>query len=98
MASAYWFARRFPVGHPRNAMAPVSREGWLVALGFIGGMMLAGLGFVGFAVSGSPVLGVVFFVVVAALSAWGFIKAAKDRGDHQRTVDDYRKRGSGSPV
>ncbi len=27
--SRYWFARRFPVGHPRNAMAPVSTEGFV---------------------------------------------------------------------
>jgi hypothetical protein len=89
--NAYWFARRFPVGHPRNAMAPVSREGRLVALGFLLGMMVGGVGFVGLAISGLPIPGVLFFVVLAALSGWAFIKAAVSRGDHQRTVDDYRR-------
>jgi hypothetical protein len=35
----FWFARRFPVGHPRNAMAPVRREGWLVVLAFVAGLI-----------------------------------------------------------
>ena len=41
----YWFARRFPVGNPRNAMAPVSEQGWNVVRRFIawmvGGAILA---------------------------------------------------------
>jgi flagellar biosynthesis protein FliP len=31
----YWFARRFPVGHPRNAMSPINEQGWNVVRKFI---------------------------------------------------------------
>lgn len=33
-----WFARRFPVGNPRNAMSPVNRAGYAVVVGFVGAM------------------------------------------------------------
>jgi hypothetical protein len=38
-ARAYWFAR-VP---GRNKMVPVTREGWLVAAGFVAGMFGSGL-------------------------------------------------------
>jgi len=87
----YWFARRFPVGHPRNAMGPVSREGWLVAWAFVASMVIGGLGFLGLALSGSPLLGVVIFVVLAASGMGLFIGLASRKGDAQHTVEDYRQ-------
>ncbi len=32
MSNQYWFARRFPVGHKSNALAPVTKEGRMVGL------------------------------------------------------------------
>ncbi|OEO32464.1 hypothetical protein VW23_011645 [Devosia insulae DS-56] len=86
----YWFARRFPVGHPRNAMGPVSREGWLVAWAFVASMAIGGLGFLGLALTGSPLLGIAIFVVLAASGMGLFISLAGRRGDTQHTVEDYR--------
>lgn len=92
----YWFARRFPVGHPRNAMAPVTPEGFAVVKTFvtwmIGGALVAvillALGFtvVPFAWIAAPIV----FVGAAAYGGWSFIRAAQGRGDHNHTVDDYK--------
>jgi len=94
----FWFARRFPVGHPRNAMAPVSREGWLVVCGFVAAMLIGGAAFVALSVGGMPVLGIVTFVAVAAIAGGTFIALSVRRGDHQRTVADYRRTRAGAPT
>jgi hypothetical protein len=101
----YWFARRFPVGHRRNAMSPVTPEGFRVAWTFVwwmvGGaaawIVLLGIaGWVGSTSGFGPLtfvlgaLGLVVFLACAIYGAWYFISQAKDRGDHQHTVDDYK--------
>lgn len=88
--SEYWFARRFPVGHSRNAMSPVSREGWLVVLAFLASMAVGGTAFAALAATGSVVLGAVLFAVVAALAGSMFITAAIAKGDRNHTVAEYR--------
>lgn len=90
MVAKYWFARRFPVGHPRNAMAPISREGWLVVWAFVASLAIGALGFLGLTLSGSPLLGIVIFVVLAASGMGLFVGLASRKGDAQRTVEDYR--------
>lgn len=97
MANRYWFARRFPVGHPRNALAPVTPEGHAVVRDFVlwmaGGVVLAvllllvGLTVVPFA----WVLAPIAFIACAVYAAWKFITTAQGRGDHQHTVDDYKQ-------
>lgn len=92
----YWFARRFPVGSPRNAMSPVTPEGFRVAWIFVGWMVggavaaaalvLLGLFTVPFIAFAAPVV----FIACAIYGAWYFISQAKNRGDHQHTVDDYK--------
>lgn len=86
----YWFARRFPVGHPRNTMGPISRGGWLVACAFIASMAVGGLAFLGLALSGSPLLGIAIFVVLAATGMGTFITLSYRKGDTGHTVEDYR--------
>jgi hydrogenase/urease accessory protein HupE len=86
----YWFARRFPVGHPRNAMAPISREGWLVVVAFVASLAIGALGFLGLALSGSLLLGVAIFVVLAASGLGLFVSLASRKGDAQHTAEDYR--------
>ena len=101
----YWFARRFPVGHPRNAMSPVTPEGFKVAYTFVWWMVggaaaaIALLGLAGWAAYGTnfgplswvlAVLAPIAFVACAAYGAWYFIKEAQNRGDHQHTVEDYK--------
>ena len=94
--SKYWFARRFPVGHPRNAMSPVTPEGFRVVYMFlawmIGGAIAAGVvAALGLWVPYLWVLAPIVFVCCAAYGGWYFIKEAQNRGDHQHTVDDYKQ-------
>ena len=92
----YWFARRFPVGYPRNALAPVSPEGWRVVNTFIGWMVGGAVGAVVVALLGLFVvpwlwvLAPFVFVGCAAYGAWYFISQARGRGDHNHTIDDYK--------
>jgi hypothetical protein len=41
MADPVWFARRYPVGDTRTAIAPVSRDGWRTMYIFVGCLVLA---------------------------------------------------------
>ncbi len=86
----YWFARRFPVGHPRNAMAPVSQEGWWVVWVFVAAMAVGALGLIFLGLNGQIVSGIAMFVVMALLGGGMFIGMAQTRGDKGRTVEDYR--------
>jgi hypothetical protein len=94
--SEFWFARRFPVGHPRNALAPVSREGWLVAIGFVAAMALGALALLLLAWAGRPWAGVIVFVVMAFAAGAAFIGIAQRKGDGRRTVEDYRQARTGA--
>lgn len=87
----YWFARRFPVGHPRNAMAPVSWKGWAVALVFVVAMTIGGLAFALLAVDGRVIAGATIFALSAILGGGWFIAMTVSKGDRTRTVEDYRK-------
>ena len=93
--SDFWFARRFPVGHSRNAMAPVSREGWLVVASFIASMLLGGVAFVALAVSGDVIIGAAVFAAVAIFGGGAFVTAAMAKGDRNHTVADYRSGRAG---
>lgn len=86
-----WFARRFPVGHPRNAMSPVRREGYLVVALFLTAMALGAAAFAALALLGLFFAGIVIFAALAALGAGAFIWLAHVKGDRARTVADYRK-------
>jgi hypothetical protein len=88
--SKFWFARRFPVGHPRNTMAPVSREGWSVVWVFVAAMLVGGLGLIFFGLNGQLVSGVAMFVILALLGGGMFIGMTQTRGDKQHTIDDYK--------
>ncbi|HET7715436.1 MAG TPA: hypothetical protein VFK86_07390 [Bauldia sp.] len=88
--SDHRFARRFPLGHPRNAMAPVSREGWMVVFSFVAAMAAGGIAFIALAVSGSFLPGLGIFILLAALAGAGSIILARRKGDTSRTLADYR--------
>jgi hypothetical protein len=103
----YWFARRFPVGHPRNAMAPVTPEGFKVAWTFVWWMVggaivaMALLGLAGWSTYASGfgatswvLLGLapIIFIACSIYGAWYFISQAQNRGDHNHTVEDYKAR------
>src|SRR6218665_2708161 len=92
----YWFARRFPVGHPRNAMAPVSKAamgivktflGWMIG-GAVAAIVLLMVGFT--AVPWLWVLAPIVFVGCAAYGGVYFVTEAMRHADRNHTVDDYK--------
>ncbi|MGD9739748.1 MAG: hypothetical protein AB7O56_15350 [Bauldia sp.] len=88
--SDYWFARRYPIGDPRNAVGPVTREGRLVALAFVAAMAAGAVVFAVMAIAGEFILGAATFAVIAGLGGGGFIIAAQQKLDRNHTVEDYR--------
>ena len=93
----YWFARRFPVGHPRNAMGPVNEQGYAAVRTFIstmtgGAIVAVVLSFVAFWMSQPAlyIVGGIAFVAAAAYAAWRLISVSKSRGDRNHTIEDYK--------
>lgn len=93
----YWFARRFPVGHPRNAMGPVSAEGWGVVRAFVGWMTGGAIAAVILVLIGLYlnqwwlyIVAVLAYIGCTAYGGWYFISTAMKRGDKNNTVDDYK--------
>ena len=91
----YWFARRFPVGHRRNSMSPVSPEGFRVVYTFLGWMVGGAAAAVVLAIAAVwvwwlVIFGPIVFIAATAYGAWYFISQALGRGDHKHTVEDYK--------
>jgi hypothetical protein len=94
----YWFARRFPVGSPRQGIAPVAWQGYAVAGVFLSGMIFSALAWMALAAVGLMVVGIVAFVIGAALSGAAFVAIARKTADMTHTVEDYRTgRASSAP-
>lgn len=87
----YWFARRFPVGNPRKAVAPVHWKGWALSIAYVTVLLAGGLAFAWLGAGGRLLEGVIVFVFAAAIGAGGFIAIAEAKSDKTRTVQDYRK-------
>lgn len=87
----YWFARRFPVGNPRNAMSPVHWKGYAVVAAYVTLLVLGGVAFAWLGASERLILGAVIFAAVALVGASLFIGLSITKGDKTRTVADYRK-------
>jgi hypothetical protein len=87
----FWFARRFPVGNPRKAYAPVHWKGWAVALVFVTVLTIGGVAFAWMGASGYLIQGIVVFALAAIVGGGWFVIVAEARADKTRTVEDYRK-------
>lgn len=87
----YWFARRFPVGSPRNAMAPVHWKGYAIVAVYVTLLVLGGLAFAWLGASGELITGAVIFAAAAVIGAGLFIFLSNSKGDKTRTVAEYRK-------
>lgn len=87
----YWFARRFPVGSPRNAMAPVHWKGYAIVAVYVTLLVLGGVAFAWFGAGGQLIMGAAIFAAAAVVGASLFIGLASVRGDKTRTVAEYRK-------
>ena len=87
----YWFARRFPVGNPRNAMSPVHWKGYAVVAAYVTLLVLGGLAFAWLGAGGQLILGAVVFAAAAVIGASLFIGLSNTKGDKTRTAAEYRK-------
>jgi len=87
----YWFARRFPVGSPRNAMSPVHWKGYAVVAVYVTTLILGGVAFAWLGASGELILGAMIFTAAAVLGAGLFISLSAAKGDKTRTAAEYRK-------
>ena len=87
----YWFARRFPVGNPRNAMSPVNWKGYLATLVFVSVLGAAGFAFAWLGASGEMLKGVLIFAGAAIVCTAVFLGVVNAKGDVNRTVADYKK-------
>lgn len=90
MSREYWFARRFSATDRRKAMAPVHWKGHAVILAFVTGLTLGGVAFAWMGASGYLWQGLAVFAIAALVSGGWFIAVAQAKGDHRRTVADYR--------
>ncbi len=86
----YWFARRFPVGNPRNAIGPINWKGTAIVALYVGLLVAGGLSFAWLGASGQLVLGIAIFAATAVVGAGLFIGLSSIKGDKARTVADYR--------
>jgi hypothetical protein len=89
--SEYWFARRFPVGNPRNAMAPVHWKGYAIVAAYVTLLVLGGVAFAWFGAGGNLIFGAAVFAAAAIIGASLFIGLSYTKGDKTRTVAEYRK-------
>jgi hypothetical protein len=87
----YWFARRFPVGSPRNAMAPVHWKGYAIVAAYVTLLVLGGVAFAWLGADGRLILGAAIFAAAAVVGASLFIGLSSAKGDKTRTVAQYRK-------
>ncbi len=91
MRTEYWFARRFPVGNPRAAVAPINATGRLVTLAFVCAMVVGAISMLSLSILGLWLYGIVIFVSVSAVAGGLFLMAILSRTDRTRTVEDYRR-------
>jgi hypothetical protein len=87
----YWFARRFPVGSPRNAMGPVHWKGYAIVAAYVTLLAIGGVAFAWLGASGELILGAAIFGVAAIVGAGLFIGLSNTKGDKTRTVAEYRR-------
>ncbi|MGV8841445.1 MAG: hypothetical protein ACWA6X_14235 [Bauldia sp.] len=89
MSNEYWFARRYPVGHKSNALAPVTKEGRMVGLLFTGLMIVGGAIGAVVTAAGDFILGICIFAVLSGIGGAMFIIVAQQKTDREHTVEDY---------
>jgi hypothetical protein len=87
----YWFARRFPMGDRRQAMAPVHWKGFVVTGGFVAAMLFGAAVWAWLAQTNRPVEGLQLFLVIVFADIIWFLTTARSRLDRTKTVTDYKK-------
>lgn len=88
----FWFARRFPLGHPRQGYAPVHWKGWASMIAFAAVLIGAGGYFAWDAIVEQNFIqgGAVFIVATIAATAWIQL-VVRANSDELHTVADYKE-------
>lgn len=92
----YWFARRFPLGHPRAGMSPIHWKGYAVVAAFVMTLVIGGIAFAWLGASDRMPEGVAIFAFLAFLGTAFYLTVARQKGDRVRTVADYRREKRGA--
>jgi hypothetical protein len=87
-----WFVR----SNGGHGSYPVTREGWYVVLGYLGGVgALAVMTYMLIHSGNGPYwMWIAIFALGMAVLAYGFIQTARHHTDFTVTYDEYRKRNS----
>ena len=91
--TGYWFAR-YRLKPEGRGIVPVAWQGIAVIVGFVGGIVLGGLGYVLLSLAHYYFLAIMWFAVCAFGVGATFIWAAVTKSDPDRTVADYRANGA----
>lgn len=87
----YWFARRYPLGDRRSAIAPVHWKGRAISAVYVAALSAGGGLFVWMGMTDRLLEGIAIFAIVAFVAALWFMLTARANGDPVRTVSDYKK-------
>ncbi|HRO04219.1 MAG TPA: hypothetical protein PLS69_11505 [Terricaulis sp.] len=88
----FWFARRYPLGSPRQAYAPVHWKGWMATLVFLAALLGGGAYFAWDAlVEQNFVQGMAVFIVAAIVGTTWYLLVVRANSDTLHTVADYKK-------
>jgi len=87
----YWFARRFPLGDPRSAYAPVHWKGWLASAFFVLALLGGGAAFVYYGMEGLMAQGIAAFTITGFVAMACFLLLVRANGDPVRTVREYKE-------
>lgn len=88
----FWFARRYPLGSPRQSYAPVHWKGWMATLVFLAALLGGGAYFAWDAlVEQNFVQGMAVFIVAAIVGTTWYLLVVRANSDTLHTVADYKK-------
>lgn len=88
----FWFARRFPLGDPRQAYGPVHWKGWASVFVFIAAIMAGAVYFAWDAmIEQNFIQGLAVFLVAGFVGTAWYMLVVRANCDTLNTVADYRK-------
>lgn len=86
-----WFARRFPIGHARNNVAPINWKGYAAFGAFAAAMVVGAAGWFASAATGQFWAGVALFGSLTTFGTGMLFLSVAQHTDTERTVEDYQK-------
>ena len=88
----FWFARRFPLGNPRQGYAPVHWKGWAATLAFVLALAGGGAYFAWDAlIEQNFMQGAAVFIVAAFVGTAWYLLVVRANSDTLHTVAEYKE-------